>query len=554
MMGISALPAIIICWHYISINAKLSRLVFYLYIIHIEESAVKEQSKPVAATKSGKIEGTFIDGLYVFKGIPYAAAPVGALRWMPPRPVKSWNSVRSAKEYRAIAPQNIMSIPIPGAPSFEEMRQDEDCLFLNIWTPGLDNDRRPVLFWIHGGAFIIGSGCESFLETGVLSRRGDIVLVSINYRLGAFGFINLKEVTGGGIPATGNEGLLDQVAALEWVVENIAAFGGDPQNITVSGFSAGGMSTGNLLGMPLARGKFQKAINRSGSGNVVGTLESVVKTSEQYLEILGISGGDAGSLRGLSTKQMLDAQQGLQDKLRESEYRLTPFQPALDGSILPEWPLAAIKKGSAKNIPVIAGTSLDELKMTSTLDPSIRNLDEAGLVKRLNDLLPAEIVPGMIKAYRSGLKRRGIDPTPAEILGMVNTDYLFRIPTIKLVELQRDNGAPAFNYLFTLKSPAMGGVLGAMHGLDNPFLFGCLDPGFSGSGPEEQSLATKIQDSTIAFMRTGDPSCESIGRWPVYGKDRMTMVLDKNTRVEAAPYEEERRAWDKFDVLASRPL
>ncbi len=515
---------------------------------------MSERGKPVVATKSGTVEGSFENGLYVFKGIPYAAPPVGALRWMPTQPIKKWKGVRPAKKYGAIAPQVLMPIPIPGSPKFEEMRQDEDCLLLNIWTPGLDDKNRPVLFWIHGGAFIIGSGCEYFLENGTLPRRGDIVLVSINYRLGAFGFLNLKEVTGGGIPATGSEGLLDQVTALDWVVANIKAFGGDPDNITVSGFSAGGMSTGDLLSMHLARGKFQKAINRSGSANVVSGIASAVKISEMFIKILKLTGKDTDALRNLSTKQLMDAQMELQVKMRETEQRATPFQPVVDGQVLPEWPLAAIKKGAAKNIPVIAGTSLDELKMSSTIDPATRNLDEAGLVKRLSGLLPAKTVPDFIRVYGAALKKRGGKDSPAEIWGTISTDYLFRIPTVRLIELQRDNGAPAYNYLFTLKSPAMDGVLGAMHGLDNPFLFGCLDKEFSGNGPEEQALALKIQDSTIAFMHTGDPSCKSIGEWPVYGKDRMTMVLDKKTRVEAAPYEEERRVWDSIDMVSSRPL
>jgi len=515
---------------------------------------MSERGQAIVATKSGKLEGSFEDGLYVFKGIPFAEPPVGKLRWLPPHPVKKWSGVRPATKYGAMAPQNAMPIPMPNAPAFGTTAQDEDCLTLNIWTPGLDNARRPVLFWIHGGAFIIGSGCESFLEFGTLPRRGDIVLVSINYRLGAFGFLNLDKITGGKIPATGSEGLLDQVTALDWVVDNIRAFGGDPDNITISGFSAGGMSTGDLLGMPLAHGKFHKAINRSGSANVVGTVESAVKISEKFLKILNLTGGDVDALRRLTTKQLLDAQQALQIKLRESEQRLTPFQPVVDGKVLPGWPLAAIKNGSAKNVPVIAGTSLDELKMSITMDPVTRNLDEAGLDKRLNNLLGEKLVAKMITAYRAALKKRGIEPRPAQILGSVNTDYLFRIPTIRLIELQRDNGAPAYNYLFTLKSPAFGGALGAMHGLDNPFLFGCLDKEISGNGPEEQSLATKIQDSTIAFIRTGDPSCKSIGKWPVYGRDRLTMVLDKQTRVEAAPYDEERRAWDEYDLVNSRPL
>jgi para-nitrobenzyl esterase len=508
----------------------------------------------IVTTNSGKLEGDFQDGLYVFRGIPYAEPPVGKLRWMPTRPVKPWSGTRPAKKFGAIAPQNLMPMPIPGAPAFKEMMQNEDCLSLNIWTPGLDNVRRPILFWIHGGAFIIGSGCEAFLDIGTLPRRGDIVLVSINYRLGAFGFMNLKEVTGGNIPATGNEGLLDQVTALDWVVENIRAFGGDPDNITVSGFSAGGMSTGDLLGMPLARGKFQKAIHRSGSANVVGTLESAVETAEKYLGVLKIKADDTDALRNLPTKQLLDAQVELQNKLRESEHRTTPFQPVMDGEVLPEWPMVAIKNGAAKNIPVIAGTSLEEFKMTTALDPNSRNLDEAGLDKRVKGLLPEKLVPDIIKTYRSALEKRGSGTSPAEIMGMVTTDYLFRIPTVRLIELQRDNGAPAYNYLFTLKSLALGGILGAMHGLDNPFLFGCLDKEFSGDGPEEQALAKKIQDATFAFMNTGDPSCQSIGKWPVYGKERLTMILDKKTRVEAAPYEAERRAWDSYDILSSRPL
>jgi para-nitrobenzyl esterase len=515
---------------------------------------MRESKRPIVATKSGKVEGSFEDGLYVFKGIPFAEPPVGALRWMPSQTIKPWSGTRPAKEYGPISPQNIMPMPMPGGPMFGNMTQDENCLTLNIWTPGLDGARRPVLFWIHGGAFIIGSGCESFLDSGILSKRGDIIFVSINYRLGAFGFLNLEEVTGGQIPATGNEGLLDQVTALDWVVENIEAFGGDPDNITVSGFSAGAMSTGNLLSMSLAHGKFHKAINRSGSGNIVSPLDEAVKAAEKYLEILGVTGKYTDTLRSLNVKQLMDAQNQLTMIYHETEHRATPFQPVMDGKVLPEWPLAAIKKGSAKNIPVIAGTSREEWKSTTAMDPAWQKLDEAGLVKRVKELVPGEIAAGLVSAYRSAMGKRGEGTRPVDILGMINTDIMFRIPTIRLIEAQRDNGAPAHNYLFTLKSPAMGGVLGAMHGLDAPFLFGCLEKDFTGDGPEEQSLATKMQDSTIAFIRTGNPSCESIGKWPVYGKDRLTMVLDKETRVEAAPYEEERRAWDNYEFLYTPPL
>jgi len=184
----------------------------------------------------------------------------------------------------------------------------------------------------------------------------------------------------------------------------------------------------------------------------------------------------------------------------------------------------------------------------------MRNLDEAGLRNRLNGLVTAGIAPGLIEVYRAALKRRGSSATPMDIWGTVSSDLMFRVPTVRLVEAQRDNGVPAYNYYFTYKSPAMGGVLGAMHGLDSPFLFGALDANLTGDGPGQQDLALKMQDSCIAFVKTGDPSCKTAGKWPVYGKDRQTMVWDINPHVEAAPYEAERKAWDAFEFRYTQPM
>ncbi len=497
-------------------------------------------------TKSGKLEGVDKKGLYVFKGIPYAAPPVGKLRWLPPQPVKAWSGVRPAKEYGPISPQPLMQGGTAiGSPSFADQAQSEDCLSLNIWTPGLDNAKRPVFFWIHGGGFYIGSGTEGFLNDGVLARRGDVVVVSINYRLGAFGFLNLKEITGGKIPCTGNEGLLDQIAALDWIKENIAAFGGDPDNITISGFSAGGMSVAILLGMPAAKGKFNQALNRSGAANIINSLDTAVTAAERQLKIWGLKSNDTDAIYALSTRQVLDGQTKLITQIREETGAVTPFQPVTDGKDLPQLPMDAIKKGSAKNITIMSGCTLDEMKMMAAMNPDTAKMDEAELIKKLNGMVPAEKVPGLIVAYTQALNKRGTAVTPVELLGTINTDWMMRMPTIRLVEAQRDNGALAYNYLFTYKCPAMGGKLGAMHGLDNPFLFGALDPEFTGKDAELEALAIKIQDSSIAFMKTGDPSCKSAGNWPVYGKGRMTMIWDRRSRVEAAPYEIERAAWDK---------
>lgn len=507
----------------------------------------------VVETKSGKIEGSYENGLYVFRGIPYAAPPVGERRWLSPQPVKPWGGVRPAKAFGAIAPQNPMPVPTPGMPA-EAEPQDEDCLFLNIWTPGLDDAHRPVIVWIHGGAFIIGSGSELAVRGGKLAARGDIVLVSINYRLGAVGFINLKEITGGKIPATGNEGLLDQVAALEWVHDNITAFGGDPDNITIFGFSAGGMSIGSLMAMPLARGRFQKAIMESGAANTVSSLNEAVNISGQYLEILGLNGGDVGAFQALTVKQLLSAQQELGGRLFMTEHRLTPFQPVVDGEVIPELPIKAIQHGSAKEIIVLAGTALEEWRLMGMGEPSLRNLDENGLVSRLSGMMPNEYVPGLIGAYRDALKKRGNALIPADILAAINTDIMFRMPILKLVEAQRDNRQLAYNFLFVWKSPVMGGALGACHGMAFRFVFGSYDDSLCGSGPEADTLSRCMQDAWLSFARTGDPSCESIGKWPVYGKERMTMMLDKECHLEAAPYEDERRAWDAVDITFTRPI
>ena len=513
-------------------------------------------NRAIAATTYGQIEGTFENEMYVFKGIPYAAPSVGDLRWLPPQPPQKWDGILPAKQYGCISPQNMMMMgaAIPGMPDFSVEKQNEGCLYMNIWTPGLDDAKRPVIFWIHGGAFIIGAGNEPFLETGALVKRGNIVLVSINYRMGAFGFMNLKEITGGKIPATGNEGLLDQIAALDWVKENIAAFGGNPDNITAAGFSAGSMSIADLLGMPRAHGRFHKTINRSGSFNTVGPLKAAVDISEKFLKIVNISPKDTDALRNLTTKQLLDAQEKLGAVMREAKGALTPFMPVIDGDVMPDFPINNIKKGSAKNVIVMAGNTLDELKLSTTMDPATRNLDEAGLLNRLKTLVPPNMASGLLETYRAALKQRGSVGTPPDILGTISSDLMFRIPTLRLVEAQRDNGMPAFNYYFTYKSPAMGGVLGAMHGLDNPFMFGALDKDFTGDGMSQREISLKMQDSCIAFVHTGNPSNKTGGEWPVYGKDRQTMVWDVNPRVEKAPYEAERKAWDGFDFSNTQPL
>jgi para-nitrobenzyl esterase len=497
----------------------------------------------LAETKTGMVEGNYQDDLYIFKGIPYAAPPTGEGRWLPPEPVKPWKGIRRAKEYESIAPQNPMISSDLGVFHKEEP-EDEDCLFLNIWTSGLDNTHRPVMVWIHGGAFNIGSGSQPTYEGSNLAARGNVVVVTINYRLGELGFMRLKEVTGGKIPSTGNEGLLDQIAALAWVRDNIAAFGGDPDNVTIFGESAGGMSIGCLLAMPAARGLFHKAILESSVGSMAKPLNEAIMVAEQFLETLGINGGDSEALRSLTVEHIL----AIDMKLRATmagpgeALRLTVTEPVVDNEIIPEVPTKAVKQGSSKDIPLLIGTCLEEWKLFDMMQPDPEKLDKAEMVKRLEFIIPAEHVPTVVEAYRQAREKRGVATEPADLLSAIQTDLTFRMPAIKLVEAQRNNNQLVYNYLFTWKSPILGGVLGACHALDIGFVFGTFDDTFCGTGPDAKKLSRCIQDAWIAFARTGDPSCESVGTWPPYGNRRMTMMLGKDCHIEEAPYDEERRS------------
>lgn len=494
----------------------------------------------IVNTKYGKLEGEVKNELYVFKGIPYAAPPVGELRWMPPQPVKSWEGVKQVKAFGAIAPQPTMQMgPVTQAPQ----PQSEDCLFLNIWTPGLDNARRPVMVWIHGGAFSIGSGSDSMYDSDVLVRRGNIVLVTINYRLGIFGFMRLKDATGGKIPSTGNEGLLDQVAALKWVKENIAAFGGDPGNVTVFGESAGAMSIACLMVMPAAKGLFQKAILESGVGNVAVPLKVANQGGEAFLQSTGVK-DDISALRTVTAAQLMESQTKPPTTPPGSggPPRMLMTMPVIDGEIIPDVTNELAKQGQAKGISAIIGSNLDEFTLFM-MNPADRDLDDAGMMKRLSATYTEDSAKALIETYRKSREKHGHSVKPYNIMVAIGGDQMFRMGALGLVEAQRDNKQKVYNYLFTWKSPAMGGAFGACHALEIGFVFGKYDANFCGSGPDADKLAMCIQDAWLSFARTGDPSCESIGKWPEYGSQRMTMILDKDCHVEAAPYEEERAAW-----------
>ncbi|UCD08665.1 MAG: carboxylesterase/lipase family protein [Dehalococcoidales bacterium] len=505
-----------------------------------------DESEIVAETVSGKIEGTYREGLFIFKGIPYAAPPIGSLRWMPPQPYEFWGGVRPAVDFSPVAPQTILPNP-----ALEMIRipqqQSEDCLYLNIWSPGLDDAKRPVMVWIHGGAFNMGSGSEPLTDGTKLASRGDVVVVSINYRLGLLGFLNLDEITGGRIPSSGNEGLLDQVAALRWVRDNISGFGGDPDNVTIFGESAGGMSIGCLLVMPEARGLFHKAILQSGVGSTVSLLDAGVMLSGKFLDHFGLRPEDTDAMLNLSVDRLLEANQELKRQFarkEEEEMRITVTAPVIDGKIIPDIPYELIKKGATAGITIIAGTNLEEWTLLCMMDTKLPDLDDAGLQRRLDYYLPSGYTSGLVEAYRAARSAHGMDTSAPEVFKAIQTDRMFRMPCLKVVDAQTRHNPTTYNYLFTWKSPALGGVLGACHSLDIGFVFGTYIPEFHGSGPAADRLSADMQDAWLAFARNGDPSSESLGEWLPYGQNRTTMIFGEESSLMDAPYDEERQAWE----------
>ncbi|MGH7814748.1 MAG: carboxylesterase/lipase family protein [Candidatus Binataceae bacterium] len=498
-------------------------------------------------TRLGYLEGEDQGGILVFKGVPFAAPPVGALRWMPPQKPLPWTGTRDARRFGFVAPQNRPAIAPLSAMNVDG-EQSEDCLNLNIWTPGLTGAPRPVMVWIHGGAFTFGSGSQPIYDGSVLARRGEAVIVTINYRLGPLGFMRLCDLTGGRIPSTGNEALLDQIAALEWVRDNIAEFGGDPENITIFGQSAGGMCVAGLLLLPRARGLFRRAIPQSGACNTPATAGHASRIAERLLSKIGVTTFDADALRALPPAALLETT-AMEDALTPDGAVELLYRPVVDGAILPLSAMELLAAGSVADVEVMAGTTLEEWKLFSLMDSGLAALDRSRLAGRFERLMERQDADGLIGAYEAARAGRGDSTAPGELFNAIETDRLFRIPTLRLSETQSRRGHRTYSYLFTYKSPAIGGTLGSCHGIELGFVFGTNRlPGmdlFSGTGPAVDRLGIAMQDAWLAFARGGDPGCDSLGDWPTYDETaRATMVIGETNAVRNAPLEGERRAWD----------
>ncbi|MCB0218696.1 MAG: carboxylesterase/lipase family protein [Chrysiogenetes bacterium] len=472
----------------------------------------------ILTTTLGKLEGSEEGALCIFRGIPFAQPPVGPLRFRAPQPLAPWSGIRPAKEFGPSAPQH-------SSPIIQVARQDEDCLYLNVWSPGLDGKKRPVMVWVHGGSFSAGSGAELIYDGSNLASRHDLVVVTINYRLGALGYLYLNEFAGNGFETDANRGLLDQIAALEWVRDNIEAFGGDPENVTVFGESAGAMSIGALLGTPRAKGLFRRAILQSGAAHHTAEMADAIEVARAFCKDCAVSESDPARLLELSPAEILQGQLAAQKvplNLHERNHRMPTFGmsliPVIDGDVLPEDPLHAIAAGAAKDVEILAGTNEDEWQMfIQFTDRGKITLNEEGLLKVCNKRTRGHgerIVPAYLKAREARSQRN----KPVDLFNAIESDRVFRLPAIRLLEAQHAHQPGTFTYLFTWDSPMFNGELGACHALDIPFAFGSIHTpfarSFAGSGQAVETLAERMEHAWANFARSGNPCHEDLPEWP----------------------------------------
>jgi para-nitrobenzyl esterase len=401
------------------------------------------------------------------------------------------------------------------------------------------------MVWIHGGGFNTGSG--RIYDGTSLVKRGNVVIVTINYRLNSLGFSFIPGVTS-------NVGMLDQIAALKWVRDNIKNFGGDAENVTIFGESAGGMAVSTLLVMPEAKGLFHRVIAQSGACNPVSYRASEGKDiTERVISESGIEKGDIEALRKISAYELVNVHSKI--LLENGAIKPWPFSiaPFIDGEHIPEHPLNLIRKGVAKGVDLLVGTNLNESTIWKTFNPNFKEADEESMYIMLKNIVESlgqneDKAEGLVKLYRETRKDEG-SLSPQEVLDAFSTDLEFRISAIRTAEAQSVQNPNTYMYLFTWPSPFMGGNLGACHITEIPFVFGTLDDPlwsiFSGKGEEAEKLSEKIMDAWIAFARTGNPSHGGIPDWPKYNADkRSTMLLGKENEVVDDPYGNERLAWD----------
>lgn len=473
-------------------------------------------SQNTVTTSMGSAQGTTADnGTLAFLGLPFAEPPTGDRRFKPPVSLSAWPELLDATDFGPACPQGDGS-------ENNTFNIDENCLTLNVWTPAIDGGARPVMVWIHGGGWTEESAADLLYHGDVLAARGDVVVVSVEYRLGAFGFSYFAD-----IPGSGNAGLLDQVLALQWVQDHIAAFGGDPDNVTVFGESAGGMSVSALLGMPQAQGLFHKAILQSNTASLARTASYGAAVTKLLFDAAGTT--DIETLQSLTWKQFIQHQNTVMNVPLFSD---TLYGPVVDGEVFTQAPMRATANGLGGDIPLLLGTTKDEARLWMIYLPLLNNpeLSSSLLVQFFPYAQRAVPARSSIAEVSALYETTFPDLTPNLVALAMGTDILFRLPIIRQAENQIAQGTAAYVYRFDWAPPNPGEDYpeGAIHGSELAFTMGHPDGWsdfYGDSAP--QAFIDQVMDAWLAFAKTGNPNHSGLVDWPVYDtQTRSTMIFN----------------------------
>ena len=507
---------------------------------------------PIVETTSGNIRGATIDGVAAFRGVPYGAPAGGMNRFKPPVPPSPWAGVRDMLDYTGQSPQSRLGFPqrdelADFSGTADSSPETEDCLTLNVWTPSVDGAaKRPVMVWLHGGAFSFGSSNSLRLQGMRLCKRGDVVLVTVNQRLNIFGHLDLSDVGGADYAQSGNAGTLDMIAALHWVRDNIAAFGGDPGCVTIFGESGGGGKVSTLLAMPSARGLFHRAIVQSGASVRLRTQDRASKLTEAVLHALGLSRASLATLHTLSVAQLLAAIEPAVKAIGPSQSPLFdryPFGPVVDGTLLPHQPFDPEAPAVSADIPLIIGDTTHEAALFLARDDKVwfGTLTEAEMRARVASVAGTR-ADRVVETYQ----RLMPGANPAQRLIATLTDGQFRIRSLVMAERKAAQAAaPVWMYSFAWQTPLFDGRLGAPHAIDVPFTFDTLEfTNATDRSAAAHALAAAMSGAWAGFAHTGVPGHASLPAWPTYTtNDRATMVLAADCHVARDPGRETRELW-----------